>query len=88
MAKTTHKTKEVAVPEPKVCAWEDGRRFPVDALLRDKGFTILYREGRRGPIWERQRRKYAQEEALALVDKNDVANAEENQQLYYRVNIG
>ena len=87
MAKTI-KTKEVPVEEIKVCSWEDGRRFPVDALLRDKGFIILYREGRKESIWERRRRLYSQEQALALLDKNDVANAEEAQQLYWRVNIG
>jgi hypothetical protein len=40
-------------------------RFPLDQLLRDYGFRILYRRQKEYPIWTRNGMEYMQSEAVA-----------------------
>ena len=59
-------------------------RFPLDALLRRKGWAIRYRIGNQEPLWVNRRGKVRLfSKALATLDPNDVADAEYEEFLYF-----
>ena len=61
-------------------------RFPIDALLRSKGFEIHLRPRKGQPLWVRwekgRRRIYKQSHALSTLDPNDVSDAQYLEDLY------
>lgn len=49
-------------------SWNDRTsRFEMDALLRSQGFRIEQRRAGKPAVWSRGKRKYTQEQAIALL---------------------
>lgn len=60
-------------------------RFSVDALIRSKGYKIVYRRSGEEPIWEDARgNRYLQKEIIDRMNFDELAKAQDAEISYYR----
>jgi hypothetical protein len=59
---------ETEVEHDSRSAWAStARRFPIDLMLREEGFRIADRPAKGEPIWVRDRKRFAEVEAVKTV---------------------
>ena len=71
----------MAKQEPNHPSEDRTGRFPLDALLRRNGWRIWKRPKRGEPIWEKDGERMPFSRAVNTLDRNDVADAEYQQEL-------
>lgn len=62
-------------------------RFPIDALLRSRGFRIRYRKNKEEPIWERLGEDYRQRDALRFIPNGFIEQAKRLEKEYREGNV-